>query len=1010
MPLAIVNAQKSHSAPSSLILSELLAHRVANNKQGRIWEFDALHGHRSFTVTELWMRSENILTNLACQGVLPGNTVLLIIDDVLNFVPAIWACLRGGFLVVPINSSAEQFLRVPQDHSLLAILKLLTPELIIIYDTYFNSVAAHIKGLRPKAQCILVSELISFNSAERMAFTGMPDDPIILIPTSGTTGEPTLVTLTNQIVSHRTTYLAGNHSPDTTTCLLSWFPLDSITGLNIIYFFATTIVYLPKKTFLGQPELLLDAIEQFQVTYTLLSNFTARLVCQSLEDSKKKNNLSSLHSIGFGAEMITPKVIEKLSRLLHLYKAPIDCLKIGYGMSETSLICSDQLTFQPDLNNHLDYLSVGHCVADVSLRIVDDNDKTLLTGQQGHIQVHSPYKLFSGYYGLPALTLASFTEDGWFKTGDLGYLDNNKLTITGRNKDIIIVNAKKYALLDIESSVLQLRDIHEALAIVSTESDTEELLIFFVPVNLSAPLLQATIQNIRRTIAQQFGLAVKQISPVDAHEIPRTATGKKIRRIKLVQHLLQYQPKETSVPRSNTTPILSTHPINLPNQLTQIWQEILDLSSSPQSEDNFFDFGGDSFRLAQLRSRVEATTGRTMSFVNFLLNPTLSGLNKSLTSNSEPSLVELSNEQPNQFVWQLPNDLFQKQLSYISAWQGERHKQNQFIFGLNINGSLPPLFWVFQGNQELAELARQLGPDQPLYGMRSGHLIMQYHENNVQALALCYQEEIIHIAQEGPLLIGGNCQGGIIAQAIAQHLLRRRRHVPLLILMEWAFPLHTYAEPVLLLFGKESRFANPYFRYQHPEKAWQRAFPHYEIDYIPGNHGDFFSSTNCIALAKILKEKLAKALTFSPRMLPEVAYQIELQILSIASPMIANQQKTLHIRVKNSSPVFWSPWKNSGIVLSNYWLNNQEEVINSMDGSTHLPSLNPGTAVELELTVNAPELPGQYLLQIDLIEEGNITFSNKGCIKPSVPVQVIAANNPQQKIQSRLFAFLKKCI
>ena len=127
------------------------------------------------------------------------------------------------------------------------------------------------------------------------------------------------------------------------------------------------------------------------------------------------------------------------------------------------------------------------------------------------------------------------------------------------------------------------------------------------------------------------------------------------------------------------------------------------------------------------------------------------------------------------------------------------------MLGLNPSGTRPPIFWCLQTNGELRQLARHLGPDQPIYAMRSGYLVMEYSKTNTAALAKRYVEEIFKISERGPFLIAGNCQGGIVAVEIARQLQKAGRQVRLLILLDAVFPEllngEPYAGPVALFAG-----------------------------------------------------------------------------------------------------------------------------------------------------------------------------------------------------------------
>jgi probable biosynthetic protein (TIGR04098 family) len=200
-------------------------------------------------------------------------------------------------------------------------------------------------------------------------------------------------------------------------------------------------------------------------------------------------------------------------------------------------------------------------------------------------------------------------------------------------------------------------------------------------------------------------------------------------------------------------------------------------------------------------------------------------------------------------------ELLRKQLDYVKTWQGWRANPQSFIVTLNQAGTRPGFFWCLQGHRELAQLAQALGADHPVHGMRSGHLIMDYTDANIEAIATYYAQEMIALQPEGPLVLGGNCQGGVIARAIALQLCQKGRTVSLLILMEQqGFP--GYEGPVALIFGRDSHF-NPFKPDADPLAVFRCAYPAgFTVDMIPGAHGEFFESPNVEALAAALNQYL----------------------------------------------------------------------------------------------------------------------------------------------------------
>jgi len=177
------------------------------------------------------------------------------------------------------------------------------------------------------------------------------------------------------------------------------------------------------------------------------------------------------------------------------------------------------------------------------------------------------------------------------------------------------------------------------------------------------------------------------------------------------------------------------------------------------------------------------------------------------------------------------------------------------VFTLNDSGSRRGLFWCFQGYRELEQLASSLGPDQPVHGMRSGHLIMKYTEENIAALAARYAVEMMALQPVGPFVIGGNCQAACIARAIAMCLKRSGRSVDLLILME-ENSFREYDGRIALLFGRESTF-NPYKPGVDPEAIFRKSYVRgFAVHFIAGEHGQFFEEENVASLGNILRHLL----------------------------------------------------------------------------------------------------------------------------------------------------------
>jgi len=331
------------------------------------------------------------------------------------------------------------------------------------------------------------------------------------------------------------------------------------------------------------------------------------------------------------------------------------------------------------------------------------------------------------------------------------------------------------------------------------------------------------------------------------------------------------------------------------------------------------------------------------------------------------------------------------------------------LFGHNLNGTKPPLFWCLQGYRELSQLAKYMGEEQPVYGMRSLHLVIEYTEENLKALAAYYVNEILRVQPDGAYLIGGNCQGGILSLQIANQLLEKGKKVSLLCLYEVP-RLTSFKHPVLLLVGKESH-VNPYHRYLSPEIGFQKLYPGgFKVEQIPVAHGQFANEPYIQITSKILKQYLDKLPKIElasnsqenqAQILPKIAYQAQI-ITEKTLICQADTKINLTVIIKNISPINWQETSKSGIMLGNHWLDKNGKVVQWNDGRVCLnEELHFNEEIQLILPITAPTKLGYYRLEIDLVEEGITWFKQQGSQTAIIEVEVIENN---QNLSSELSA------
>ena len=191
-----------------------------------------------------------------------------------------------------------------------------------------------------------------------------------------------------------------------------------------------------------------------------------------------------------------------------------------YGMSETGMLCSNPCRAEDGPRRPG---SVGRALPGVGVRIVDDQGAGVPAGVIGQVEVKGP-NVFQGYLGMPDKTAESFTLDGWFKTGDVGHLDERGyLFLSGRAKDLIITGGFNVYPAEVEGHIDKLPGVRESAVIGVPHPDFGEGVIGVVVMDAGRELDEAAqITRLKDTIA---GFKVpKRLFQLD--DLPRNAMGK----------------------------------------------------------------------------------------------------------------------------------------------------------------------------------------------------------------------------------------------------------------------------------------------------------------------------------------------------------------------------------------------------------------------------------------------------------------------------------------------------
>jgi acyl carrier protein len=414
------------------------------------------------------------------------------------------------------------------------------------------------------------------------------------------------------------------------------------------------------------------------------------------------------------------------------------------------------------------------------------------------------------------------------------------------------------------------------------ESPTDELAVFFTPQAFDDSYLDPLIPKIHSAVAKRLGVRISHLVPITEEQIERTATGK-AKRSALVEGLRLGRwalLKPASKAQGNSDSLA---------WLSRQWKEILKLEFDPGRDQNFFDLGGDSLASAELLLAVEEKYNCRLPLEKFFENPTpstMAGLISASTGSANtPRHATTDN-----------SSLLRKLQGFSASWQGKRLFSDSLLIGFNTEGTRPPIFWVLHNYAKASHFAKHLGPDQPLYAMRSCVDIIEAKDFTPEVLETVCNRclwEMQALSVGSPFILGGTCQGGIFALAMARRLKQMGRSPLFLALLEWNFSYGKYTKPTLLIYGEESHTASVY---QQPEKSkinWREEFPKRVVVSVPGRHEDLERRDDSVShLAKILIEKADQDLA-----IPGLDWRGD----ALPAKLVISQAETKELRAKLKS-------------------------------------------------------------------------------------------------------------
>lgn len=892
-------------------LARVLEVLVSRRPGGRYVEIRQDGSQAEATFGELLNNARAIQAFCRRQDLGPGAEIVLCFDRFLEFVPAFWASILGSYWAIPWHATASEMAGMGLADRLSVLGKTFRSPVIVCPQRLAERLAPAAAAATPPIRVIGMPEGrgamdLPNDDAPQLQETGGG----VLVATSGTTGMPKFARIETRVQRNR---LFANYTRRPAVSRLQNFPFDGVTGLWMVFPTADVEAYIQPQRMMAAPGEYLALVEQFRIASLGLTSSMLERVLEELEAGKRPYDLSSVERFGIGAEMIVPELVSRLADCLPKSGARNVAINFGYGSSEMGTICATRFTSSREALDAIGDgsvpVSVGGCLEDVSLRIVDDNNRQLPIGETGNIQVRSDTKMFSGYAGPDGDDVSCFV-DGWLKTGDVGFIENDELRVTGRQEAKIIVNGKNISLERIEAKLRQISALPVstviAAAIRPPRGTTEELGLFFIPSVADPADLDMLVRRLRRETAKIAGITAKYLVAIGEDDIVRTPTLK-IRRQPLVDGFLagRLQP-HVSAPRRRTAQARRAEGGATVAEdeawLGALWQRVLKLNAVPEAHEDFYELGGDSLATAEMIFAVEGRFGIGLPLERYYSDPTLRGLSAIL---SATRAGDGAGDGGTASSLSGAGVLRELELFHAS-WRGIRNFPGSLVAGHNVTGTRMPLFWVFQDEDEATRLARSLHRNQPLYTMRSLIGIVPVRDYTTDILdSVCdrYLWEILAIAGDRPIAIGGNCQAAIIALALARRLRQIGRTPEVLVLMEWGYSLGRYEDFTGILYSREGHVADLYLNPGNEGANWRHDFPNRQVHETAGAYSEIFYEENVDTVAAPLAQLLREAVARKPwgrarLMLWEIRSESRRTLIRVGKELVRFKRRRLSFSVR----------------------------------------------------------------------------------------------------------------
>ncbi len=551
----IVNSHVDPSHAKTLI-DVLLLHAITTPDRPHIYMQDEHGKEEIITYSQLLENSLRVAGAFLKRGLRPGETIAIMQPTNPGFFYTFFGTLLAGCIPVPIYPPfrANQIESYAKQEA--NILRNAEARMLVTFHEAEN-LSKLLRAFIPSLKEITTVDTLLKNTEKAPIYPAKEDDFALIQYTSGSTSAPKGVLLTYQNLLANIRAYGEAIAVSANDVTVSWVPLYHDLGLIGMWFgslyHGLPLTLMSPLAFLSRPERWLWAMHYHRGTISGGPNFAYELCVRKIEPEMIEGlDLSSWRLAVNGAEAIQPKTLERFTKKFAPYGFKAEAFFPVYGLAESTVCVAtsplgrlpridviDRKAFEKQnraltptapakKNGTLEFVGCGKPIPRHEVRVVDEENQVLPERHIGLLQFKGPSSM-QGYYGNPEATQAIY-HDGWWDSGDLAYLADGEVFITGRKKDVIIKAGRNLYPTEIEDITSTVPGVRKGCIISFGISDpqrgTEKLIIVAETAEKKPAARRQMVEQISEKITTTLDVTPDHVVLVSPGVIPKTSSGK----------------------------------------------------------------------------------------------------------------------------------------------------------------------------------------------------------------------------------------------------------------------------------------------------------------------------------------------------------------------------------------------------------------------------------------------------------------------------------------------------